>query len=152
MSIKISGASTDKGKKGAPAAQAVQAKGSSGGAVGRVREGAASSFVDVVEDMEARQIVEELDEIGLQLTRFPTTALVRRYRELVGLALDKVKKGMYVRREFKWRRTERSMFITIERTEGLVEELEEVLLREGDRAKTLSLVDEIKGCLISLLF
>ena len=152
MSIKISGASTDKGKKGAPAAQAVQAKGSSGGAVGRVREGASSSFVDVVEDMEARQIVEELDEIGLQLTRFPTTALVRRYRELVGLALDKVKKGMYVRREFKWRRTERSMFITIERTEGLVEELEEVLLREGDRAKTLSLVDEIKGCLISLLF
>ena len=152
MSMKVSGASSDKGKKGAPAASAVPAKGSSGAAVGRVQAGASSSFVDVVEDMEARQIVDELDEIGLQLTRFPTTALVRRYRELVGLALDKVRNGMHIRREFKWRRTERSMFITIERTEGLLEELEEVLLREGDRARGLSLVDEIKGCLISLLF
>lgn len=152
MSMKVSGASPEKGKKGAAtAAQAVPGRGSSGAPVDRV-QGAAGSFLDVVEDMEARQIVAELDEIGLQLTRFPTTALVKRYRELVGLALDKVKNGMHIKREFKWRRTERSMFITIERTEGLLEELEAALLREGDRARGLSLVDEIKGCLISLLF
>jgi uncharacterized protein YaaR (DUF327 family) len=150
MSIKVTGSSPDKSKKGAPAA-AAQAKGSSGVAVDRVRE-AGASFMDVVEDMESRQIIEELDEIGAQLTRYPTTALVRRYRELVGLALDKVKNGMHIRREFKWRRTERSMFITFERAEGLREDLEDALSRTGDRAKVLSLVDEIKGCLISLLF
>jgi hypothetical protein len=57
--------------------------------------------------------------------------------------------------EYKWRRTERSMFMAIERTEealGEIEELESALDRERERGIVMSLIDEIKGCLISLLF
>lgn len=111
-----------------------------------------ASFLEVVDDVESRQIIDELDSIAAQMTKFPTATLVRRYRELVGMALDKVRSGMQIRREFKWRRTERAMFITIEKTEGLLDDLESALMREGDRARSLALVDEIKGCLISMLF
>lgn len=152
MSIKVSGSPSEKGKSGAATqmAHAVHA-GSSSSRVERAGA-AGASFLEVVDDMESRQIIDEIDAISSQLTRFPTATLMRRYRELVGMALDKVRSSMLVRREFKWRRTERAMFITIEKTEGLLEELEDVILREGDRARSLALVDEIKGCLISLLF
>jgi uncharacterized protein YaaR (DUF327 family) len=102
--------------------------------------------------MEAQQLIAELDDIGGQLSRFPTSVLLGRYRELVKMVLEKVKNGMHIKREFKWRRTERSMFLTIERTEDAMEELDDALSREGDRTRLLSLMEEIKGCLISLLF
>ena len=131
--------------------------GTKGGAVGAVAGAGAmeSSFADVVDDMETRQLLAELDDLGSQMTRYPTSALISRYRELVRMVLQKVRNGMQIRRDFKWRRTERSMFITIERTEGLLDELTElgdVLGREADRTRMLSLIDEIKGCLISLIF
>ncbi len=44
------------------------------------------------------------------------------------------------------------MFIFIEKTEGALSELEEGLIREGERTRLLMLMEEIKGCLISLLF
>lgn len=115
-------------------------------------EPAQETFLEVVEDIEARQLIEELDRIGAQLSRFPTGALLARYRGLVAMALDKVRNSMKIRREFKWRRTERSMFVTLERTEEALEEMDEALLKVGDRTRLLSLMEEIKGCLISLLF
>ncbi|MDR3255025.1 MAG: DUF327 family protein [Synergistaceae bacterium] len=109
-------------------------------------------FSDVVDDIESHQLIEELESIGLRLSRFPTQDLLNRYRELVGMALDKVKKTMRLKREFKWRRTERSMFVVIERTEDALQEMDDALMREADRTRMLSLMEEIKGCLISLLF
>lgn len=154
MAMKVSGSPADRAKSGASGPHPVTTHGVSGAAGPSVRgvDGAGATFLEVVDDMESRQIIEELDALGAEMTKFPTTALVRRYRELVGAALDKVRSGMQIRREFKWRRTERSMFITIEKTEGLLDDLETALLREGDRARGLALTDEIKGCLISLLF
>jgi uncharacterized protein YaaR (DUF327 family) len=115
-------------------------------------QAAQATFSDVVEDLESRQLIEELESVGLKLSRFPTSGLLARYRELVGMALEKVKNGMRLKREFKWRRTERSMFVTIERTEEALPEMDDALLREADRTRMLSLIEEIKGCLISLLF
>jgi uncharacterized protein YaaR (DUF327 family) len=115
-------------------------------------QAAQATFSDVVEDLESRQLIEELESVGLKLSRFPTSGLLARYRELVGMALEKVKNGMRLKREFKWRRTERSMFVTIERTEEALQEMDDALLREADRTRMLSLIEEIKGCLISLLF
>lgn len=159
MSVKVSDStSSDRGGRGrassvASHAHAGRVHGASGTEPGTVeRAGASSTFLDVVDDVESRQLIDEIDEIAAQMTKFPTATLVRRYRELVGMALDKVRSGMQIRREFKWRRTERAMFITIEKTEGLLDDLEGVLMREGDRARSLALVDEIKGCLISMLF
>jgi uncharacterized protein YaaR (DUF327 family) len=117
--------------------------------------GAERTFAEVAENMELQSIISELDELGASLSRYPTSALLGRYKELVRQALVRVKNGMRVKREFKWRRTERSMFMVIERTEealGEIEELESALDRERERAIIISLIDEIKGCLISLLF
>ena len=110
------------------------------------------TFADVAMDIELRLLIDELDNIGSQLSRFPTGTLLVRYRELVGLLLDKAKDNVRVRRDFKWRRTERSMFVVIERVEDALSELDEALARESDRTRMLSLMEEIKGCLISLLF
>ena len=150
--MKVSGAG--KAKAGETVQHSGGARGTAAGAVSGAG-GAASVFSEVVEDMETRQLLAELDDLGAQLSRFPTGVLISRYRELVRMVLRKVRNGMQIKRDFKWRRTERSMFITIERTEDLLSELDElgeVLGREADRTKMLSLIDEIKGCLISLLF
>jgi uncharacterized protein YaaR (DUF327 family) len=117
--------------------------------------GASRSFSEVAENMELQAIISELDEIGSAMSRYPTPALLKRYKELVRQALERVKNGTRIKREFKWRRTERSMFMIIERTEealGEIEELESALGRERERTRILSLVDEIKGCLLSLIF
>lgn len=152
MSMKVSGGSS-KGKPGEVAGHVGGVHGKGGAStVGSVTQAGGASFTDVVEDMESRQLIAELEDLGVQMTRHPTGVMMSRYRELVGMVLDKVRGGMRVKRDFKWRRTERSMFVTIERTEGLLDELEEALARESDRMKMLSLMEEIKGCLISLLF
>ncbi|MDR1915212.1 MAG: YaaR family protein [Synergistaceae bacterium] len=150
--MKVSSAS--KAKKGDAAPHAGQSLGKGGNQVSHVGD-AQVSFAEIASDMEARQIIDELDDIGGQLSRYPTSVLLARYRELVRRALERIKSGMHIKREFKWRRTERSMFMTIERAENALNELEELeaaLLREQDRTRMFSLIDEIKGCLISLLF
>jgi Uncharacterized protein conserved in bacteria len=149
--MKVSGPSKTK-----PGGAAQIASGGGRNASGSAVSGAAgapgATFAEVEQEMEVRALLAELDDIGGQLSRHPSTALVGRYKELVRIVLEKARNGMKIRREFKWRRTERSMFVTIERTEDALVELDEALSREGDRTRLLSLVDEIKGCLISLFF
>ncbi|MDR1483084.1 MAG: DUF327 family protein [Synergistaceae bacterium] len=147
--MKVSGSAKNK-TDGTPA-QAAPGRGS-GIAVAGASASSQSTFTEVAWDMEAHQILAELEDIGAQLSRFPAPVLLVKYKNLVRSALERVKNGMRIKREFKWRRTERSMFLTIERTEDALTELEDAITREGDRAKSLSLVEEIKGCLISLLF
>jgi uncharacterized protein YaaR (DUF327 family) len=147
--LKVSGST--KNKTGETTTHAASGRGQGLAAAG-VSSSGQTTFADVAWDMEAHQIIDELDDIGAQLSRFPTSVLLMRYKDLVRLALDRVKSGMRIKREFKWRRTERSMFLTIERTEDAMTELEDAIAKEGDRTRLLSLVEEIKGCLISLLF
>jgi uncharacterized protein YaaR (DUF327 family) len=147
--MKISGA--QKTKTGETPSLSGGGKKAASRAVDGVRQ-AQETFAEVADDMESRLIIDELESIGLKLSRFPTAALLSRYRELVRLALEKVRNGMRLKREFKWRRTERSMFVVIERTEEALDEMDEALLREAGRTRMLSLMEEIKGCLISLLF
>jgi uncharacterized protein YaaR (DUF327 family) len=147
--MKISG--TSKPKTGESASLQGGGRGSASSSV-KEAPAAQETFAEVVDDLEARQLIDELDVIGLQLSRFPTSALLGRYRELVRMALENVKNSMRIRREFKWRRTERAMFVVIERTENALLEMDEAILREAERTRMLSLMEEIKGCLISLLF
>jgi uncharacterized protein YaaR (DUF327 family) len=148
--VKVSGASKLKsGQTGAYSGQGAGRLSSVSGATG-----ASQSFSDVADDLESRAIMDELEAIGASLSRYPTSVLLGKYKELVRMALGRVKDGMRIKREFKWRRTERSMYMVIERTEealGELEELESALDRERERTRMFSLIDEIKGCLISLL-
>jgi uncharacterized protein YaaR (DUF327 family) len=115
----------------------------------------AGIFAEIETDVELRAIVAELDALGASLSRYPSSVLLLKYKNLVRTALGLVKNGMRIKREFKWRRTERSMFMVIERAEEALTELDELesaLDRERERTRVLSLIDEIKGCLLSLLF
>ena len=51
----------------------------------------------------------------------------------------------------KWRRTDRNLYVTVEKVDSALIELEEIFLREGERTKMLKLMEEIKGCLLSIL-
>ncbi|MDR1966541.1 MAG: YaaR family protein [Synergistaceae bacterium] len=145
--MKVGSASKLKSGEAAPHAGQSSGRGSAVSGIG-------GAFAEIAEEMEAGAIIAELDSIGAELSKYPTQALLGKYKELVRMALERVKNGARVKREYKWRRTERSMFMVIERVEdalGELGELESALGREGERAKVLSLIDEIKGCLISLL-
>ncbi|MDR3076153.1 MAG: YaaR family protein [Synergistaceae bacterium] len=149
--MKVGGAS--KLKTGESAARSGQAE-PKGSAISGASE-ATRSFAEVTENFELQAIISDLDTVGAAMSRYPTSTLLRQYKELVRQALARVKNGSRIKREFKWRRTERSMFMVIERTEealGEIEELESALERERERTRILSLIDEIKGCLLSLIF
>jgi uncharacterized protein YaaR (DUF327 family) len=146
--VKVAGAAQAKTGGASSLAGSRDGRGVSVKGVSAVQE----TFAEVVEDLEARQLIDELESVGVQLSRFPTSALLARYRQLVGMALENVRKSMRLKREFKWRRTERSMFVVIERAQNALDEMDEALLREAGRTRMLSLMEEIKGCLISLLF
>jgi uncharacterized protein YaaR (DUF327 family) len=148
--VKVGGAKLKSGETAPHSGQAAARGGSVPGA-----QGAEKTFAEITEDMEFRGMMAELDEIGAALSRYPASALIGRYRKLVQTALGRVRNSMRIKREFKWRRTERAMFMVIERAEDALAELEALesaLGRERDRTRMLSLIDEIKGCLISLLF
>jgi uncharacterized protein YaaR (DUF327 family) len=148
--VKVGGAKLKSGEA-APYSGQTAARGSSVSGA----HGAEKTFAEIAEDMELQGMVTELEEIGSALSRYPTSAVLGRYRGLVRMVLDRIKDGMRIKREFKWRRTERSMFMVIERAEDALAELETLesaLGRERDRTRMFSLIDEIKGCLISLLF
>jgi uncharacterized protein YaaR (DUF327 family) len=150
--MKVSGSSKTKTKESAPYAPRGHSR--DGERVSGAEE-LHASFAEIESDMEARMIIDELDDVGGRLCKYPTPMLLSQYRDLVRRALDRIKSGMRIKREFKWRRTERSMFMTIERAEGALSELEELetaMTREQDRTRMFSLIDEIKGCLISILF
>jgi uncharacterized protein YaaR (DUF327 family) len=148
--VKVGGAKLKSGETAPYSGQAAAKGGSLAGA-----QGAEKTFAEITEDMELQGMMAELDAIGAALSRYPASALLARYRKLVKMALGRVKNSTRIKREFKWRRTERSMFMVIERAEDALAELETLesaLERERDRTRMLSLIDEIKGCLISLLF
>ena len=65
--------------------------------------------------------------------------------------LKRAAKGLRIKRDMRWRKTDRKMYVTIERAGQAMDELEEAFKYEGDRTKALALMEEIKGCLISLL-
>lgn len=111
-----------------------------------------ASFDSAVYVVEVEALLKELDEVGNRLSRVPSLVVLGRYRELVRQLLDKALKGVRLRKDLKWRRTERKIFVVIEQTEEWLKELGDVLLRENQRTKALKLMEDIKGCLISLLF
>ncbi len=133
----------------------------SGGEFGKTgkRDGLASverpsapAFSASLEDAELRELLDRLDLIGRKLSVFPAETLLLQYRQLVAEALRRAVSGLRVRRDMKWRMGDRNFFVVVEKTDSLLSELETVLAREGERARMHQILEEIKGCLFSLLF
>ena len=59
--------------------------------------------------------------------------------------------NMRVKKEFAFSLHSNKMYTIIERTEKSIAELEEALDKEREKIVILNIVEEIKGCLISLL-
>lgn len=113
-------------------------------------KGSNTAFDDAMQMLELRELLDEVDEVSRQLFRFPSPGLMARYRALVGQLLLRAEKGLRVRKDLRWRRTDRTTYVVIERAERAIAEIEEVLSREGERTRLLELLEEVKGCLISL--
>ena len=121
-------------------------------AVPSARPSFGASIEDAMADLEVRELLERLDAIASKLSLFPAERLIVEYKLVVKELLARVVKGFSLKRDLQWRRTSRSTYVIIEKTEAAITELEEAFRQEGGRTRALQLMEEIKGCLISLLF
>lgn len=110
-----------------------------------------SSIENMTEEIEVRELLERLEGVAGRLSVFPAERLLFEYKDILKELLARAMKGFSLRRDLKWRRTDRSTYVTIEKAENAMAELEEVFSKEGGRVRALQLMEEIKGCLISLL-
>lgn len=117
--------------------------------VGGVAE--SRTFSMSLEDAETRELIEKLELLGRKMTQFPAENTLLEYRELVKELLRRAIGRLKLRRDMRWRRNDRNLFVTVERVESGLEELEDIFQKEGERTRMLQLVEEVKGCLISLL-
>ena len=121
-------------------------------AISSVRSSFGASMEDIMEEVEVRELLSRLDAIAAKLSVFPAERLLLEYKVILKELLSRAMKGFSLRRDLKWRRTDRSTYVTIEKAESALAELEQVFREEGGRTRALQLMEEIKGCLISLLF
>jgi uncharacterized protein YaaR (DUF327 family) len=110
------------------------------------------SMGNAMEEIEVRELLTRLDEVVTQLSIFPAERLLIEYRSILKGLLARAMRGFSLKRDLKWRRTDRNTYVTIEKVESALTELEEIFKQEGGRTRALQLMEEIKGCLISLLF
>lgn len=108
-------------------------------------------FSQSLEDAETRELIEKLELLGGKMTQFPAESTLLQYRNLVKELLRRALGGLRIRRDMKWRRNDRNLYVTVEKVESILGELEGVFRREGERTRMLQLMEEVKGCLISLL-
>ncbi|MDD4364730.1 MAG: DUF327 family protein [Synergistales bacterium] len=109
------------------------------------------SFDEAFDALELDRLFRKLEEISARLGRYPSRTLLLEYRVIVGELLRREARASRLREDYRWRRATRTRFILVERVEEALGEIEAVLEREGERVTLLKLMEEVKGCLISLL-
>ena len=121
-------------------------------AVSPTRPSFGASVEDAIAELELLELLERLDAVAGKLSLFPAEKLLLEYRLILKELLARAMKGFSLKRDLKWRRTSRSTYVIIERAESALTELEKAFRQESGRTRALQLMEEIKGCLISLLF
>ena len=109
------------------------------------------SFEATMEATELEDLLDQLYDLSDRLSVFPGSQLIKEYRSVLHELLKRAAKGLRIKRDMRWHKTDRKLYITIERAEKAMDELEEAFLYEGNRTKALAIMEEIKGCLISIL-
>jgi uncharacterized protein YaaR (DUF327 family) len=109
------------------------------------------TFILTIEDAELRELLKQLESISYKLSMFPTERMMYEYKCIVGELMHRSMSVYHLRKDLRWRRSDKNLYVTIEKIESDLNELEEVFLREGLRTRGFYLIEEIKGCLISLL-
>lgn len=111
----------------------------------------ACNFDSAIISAELEELLDRLYELSDKLTIYPGGRLISEYRSVLQELLKRASQGYRIKRDMRWRKTDRKMYVTIERANKAMDELEEAFSYEGDRTKALLILEEIKGCLISLL-
>jgi uncharacterized protein YaaR (DUF327 family) len=114
-------------------------------------QSASPSFVFSIEDAELRELLKQLDSISYKLSMFPTEKMMYEYKCIVGELMRRSMSAYNLRKDLRWRRSDKNLYVTVEKIESDLNELEDVFNREGIRTRGFYLIEEIKGCLISLL-
>ena len=109
------------------------------------------TFLLSIEDAEIRELLNQLESISYKLSMFPTERMMYEYKCLVGELMRRSMSAYNLRKDLRWRRSDKNLYVTIEKIESDLNELDEVFQREGLRTRGFFLIEEIKGCLISLL-
>jgi uncharacterized protein YaaR (DUF327 family) len=109
------------------------------------------TFIFSIENAEIKELLNQLDSISHKLSMFPTERMMYEYKCLVGELMRRSMSVYNLRKDFRWRRSDKNLYVTIEKIESDLNELDEVFQREGLRTRGFFLIEEIKGCLISLL-
>ncbi|MDR2522420.1 MAG: DUF327 family protein [Synergistaceae bacterium] len=122
------------------------------GQAASVRPSFGAAMGNALEELEVRALLERLDAVAEKLSTFPAEGLLIEYKFILKELLARAMRGFSLRRDLKWRHTDRNTYVTIEKAEAALSELEQVFSQEGGRVQALRLMEEIKGCLISLLF
>jgi uncharacterized protein YaaR (DUF327 family) len=120
-------------------------------AVSRAGPSFGASIENAAEEIEIRELLGRLDAIAAKLSVFPAERLLAEYKGVIRELLTRAMKDFSLQRDLKWRRTDRSMYVTVEKAETALAELEDIFRQESGRTRALQLMEEIKGCLISLL-
>lgn len=92
----------------------------------------AFTFEAAMEATELEDLLDQLYYLSDRLSVFPSGLLIAEYREILSELLRRITKGLRIKRDMRWRKTDRKMYVTIERTEKAMEELEEAFRYEGD--------------------
>ncbi|GAB6280940.1 MAG: DUF327 family protein [Thermovirga sp.] len=111
------------------------------------REG--SGFEEKLHKIEMDDLMQKLDLVAERVFRFPSAKVLEDYRAMVGRIIECAGEMIGLRRDFSVRSGKAGFLI--ERTKKGLDELEDVLGREGRRSRVMGITREIKGCLLSLV-
>ena len=78
------------------------------------------------EEIEARELLERLGSVTAQLSIFPAERLLLEYKVILKELLARAMRGFSLRRDLKWRRTDRNTYVIVEKAESALNELENI--------------------------
>jgi len=109
------------------------------------------SFEGYVDREEINYLLRELDDLGIALSRYPSKELIYKYRSLVRQIIALILEKLRVKKEYGFSSRSNKIYTIVERTDSSLSKLEDALEKEREKIIILNIIEEIKGCLISLL-
>lgn len=117
----------------------------------RVEAKKGEPFDGYIDREEINSLLRELDDLGMALSRYPSKELIHKYRLLVRQIIALILEKLRVKREYGFSSRSNKIYTIVERTESSLSMLEDALNKEREKIVILNIIEEIKGCLISLL-
>ena len=96
---------------------------------------------NAIEEVEVQRLLEQLNSVAAQLSIFPAERLLLEYKVILKELLARAMKRFNLRRDLKWRRTDHSTYVIVEKAESALSELENIFRQESSRTRALQLME-----------